>query len=355
MIVVAFTLHGLTALLVIIAWANRNYSPIRAKNLVPITCMLLAGVLTCIGGIASRGLVANVGVWSQCKVWTIWVKLSFMYVFQCLLVFRAFALYRIFIQNKPCCGYGYYGLVAVMVLVILAFGVPSQLVSDDKTVVYAENIQRCRQAMPFKYGSMAVSWLIWILYTVVLIRIHSIRSSFNELRESVSIYILGLINIVTSALLYTFGWRPDINQYVRIAGVALDALTTTGSIWILLVYPVCMCLFKREEYLVDWKRKLIDDGVVKKYEMQHRQVAAASNFSKRYSRLVDDSKYSTDKAAVAASPSINNSTAIDGASFAASRGFMHQPRPEPEQAHARFERDGSHEHRYAFKPQRHIV
>ncbi|KAJ1960333.1 hypothetical protein GGI12_003860, partial [Dipsacomyces acuminosporus] len=344
MIIVAFSLHGLTAVLVLIAWLNRGYSPIRAKNLVPITFMLFAGILWCLGTVVSRGLIRNTGVWSQCKAWTIWVKLSFMYVFQSFLVFRTYALHRIFIQNKPCSGFGYYLPMAAMIIGILAFGIASQLVSDDRTVKYMAQAERCRPSLAFTYGSMAISWLIWICYTTLLIRIHNIRSSFNELRESVVIYLLGLINIIASVLLYTVAWRPDLHQHVRITSVGLDVLSTTGSIWVLLLYPVCMSLFNREEYLVNWKRKLIDDGVIMKYEMQHRQATGtttASSGSKRYSRLEEEddnggtSSYnshkklkSNDVAIPSSSP--NNSTFVNSLSI--SGNFVQQPA----RTHARF-------------------
>ncbi|KAI8325520.1 UPF0061-domain-containing protein [Martensiomyces pterosporus] len=149
-IVAGFVAYSLTALLVLYAWLNRSYRPIRAKNLVLITLILLAGVLWYIGSFVTNGLVNVVGVWKICKLWSIWVRVAFTYMFMCFILFRALALHRIFIQNKPYKGWGYYMPMAIMLAVLLVFCTAAQLISGQKTVVYQEQLEVCMYSDNFR-------------------------------------------------------------------------------------------------------------------------------------------------------------------------------------------------------------
>ncbi|KAJ1957533.1 hypothetical protein GGI12_005003, partial [Dipsacomyces acuminosporus] len=60
MVIVGFSVLGLTTLLVVLAWLKRSYGPIKAKHLLPITYMNITSILWFCGNLVNSGLVNTV-------------------------------------------------------------------------------------------------------------------------------------------------------------------------------------------------------------------------------------------------------------------------------------------------------
>ncbi|KAI8325521.1 hypothetical protein GQ54DRAFT_282883 [Martensiomyces pterosporus] len=291
-IIVGFSTYGLTLLLVLYAWLNRNYRPIRAKNLVLITLMYITGAMWYLGGMVTNGLVSIVGVWSICKLWTIWVRLAFTYMFMCFLLFRTLALHRIFILNKPYKGWGYYMPIIILFAILLVFCVTTQLITGSKTVQYIKQLEVCSYADAFHYTCLSLTWFIWAIYTVYLIKIRNIKSSFNEFRESVVIYIVGFSTIIETTMLHGIVPKYPLHKYIRLISACFDFFTGNIVIWIYLGYPAYMCMFHHEEYLKKWLRKLANDGLSKEYDIKEAQIPLSTT---SYSRMEDDAPHNKNK------------------------------------------------------------
>ncbi|KAJ1725630.1 hypothetical protein LPJ61_005628, partial [Coemansia biformis] len=93
--------YALTAIMLVYAWCNYSYRPIKAKNLGWVSLMYLSTILWFIGNIPTNGHVHAVGGWSKCKVWVVWLRILFCFVFASLMIIRFYALDRVFNQRKP--------------------------------------------------------------------------------------------------------------------------------------------------------------------------------------------------------------------------------------------------------------
>ncbi|KAJ1829825.1 hypothetical protein LPJ70_007084, partial [Coemansia sp. RSA 2708] len=70
-IAVGIAFFGLTFVLLVYAWCNRDYQPIRAKNLPQASVMFVSGVLWFVGDIAVNGHVNLAGGWAKCRLWAL--------------------------------------------------------------------------------------------------------------------------------------------------------------------------------------------------------------------------------------------------------------------------------------------
>ncbi|KAJ1960354.1 hypothetical protein GGI12_003849 [Dipsacomyces acuminosporus] len=270
-VAIACVLQGLTALLVVLAWLSRNYKPIKAKKLVPVTFMYFAGAMWTLGSIATKCVINIVGAWSRCRVWVVWIRFSFNFIFLFLLIYRMYALRRIFILKKPCTGRKYNLPVLVACVFVLAFDLICYFIPKRMTVRYKKKMEYCKFTQPFVYGTTAIIWMIWAIFTTYIILIRNIKASFNEFRESLVIYFIGSLNIIVT-LVFQLGFKKyTLLRSTRFISVTLDVLTATIPIWVLLAKPVFMGLFRHDEYLDEWKAKLVHDHLTKQYELQGGQ------------------------------------------------------------------------------------
>ncbi|KAI8318343.1 hypothetical protein GQ54DRAFT_252527, partial [Martensiomyces pterosporus] len=259
--------YGLTLLLLVYAWLNRTYRPIRAKNLVLVTFMYLMAVPWYLGSVVSNGLVELVGPWKFCKLWGVWFRVAPGYMFVNFLFFRAYSLDRIFIQRKPCSGWRFYLPSIILTIIIILFCIVSQVISDKKTLVYVESIEVCHYVGPFRYVSAGIIWAILLVYAVQVVKIRNIKSSFNEFRESLIIFFIIFATILQLTLLVVFIAMNPYNKDIRLATVSFDFVAGNLMIWLVLVHPVYMCIFHGREYEKRWLRKLAGDGLSKEYEV----------------------------------------------------------------------------------------
>ncbi|KAJ1963298.1 hypothetical protein GGI12_002132 [Dipsacomyces acuminosporus] len=273
MVAVGFSVLGLTAILVILAWIHRHYRPIQTKGLKAITLMLMCGVLWIIGSFVVNGVVDVVGVWSHCRVWILWCRLVFTYLYFFLLIFRAYELHRIFVLKKPCHGWSWYLPIISMAVFTLSFGIASQLVSAERTIKYLPDLHMCTFGRAYHYVCFAIGLVFWAIYTVYIVLIRNIRSSFNEFRENLVIYIAWTVMQLELMVFRFLKTKFPLRVRARIPSAALDVFFVVLPVWILLGYPTFMCLFRREEYLARWFQRVSDDNLAEFYKRQERKVS----------------------------------------------------------------------------------
>ncbi|KAJ1948454.1 hypothetical protein EC988_005169, partial [Linderina pennispora] len=103
-------LYGVTAMMLIYAWVNRQYPPLKARNLTLITIMYLSGLGWFSGSFMGNGLVLGDWLFRACRGWMIWLRVLCAFAFSCAVVFRIYALDRIFVQGKTYRGWSMYAL-----------------------------------------------------------------------------------------------------------------------------------------------------------------------------------------------------------------------------------------------------
>ncbi|KAJ1964444.1 hypothetical protein GGI12_001428 [Dipsacomyces acuminosporus] len=276
LIIVGFTLYSLMAVLIALAWLNRNYKPIKAKNLPNITLMFIATICWAIGVMPGNGIVAIVGVWSHCRFWAVWVRMSMAYTYIFLVVFRTHALYRNFILKKPSKGIGYYFPVIVFVVFLLSFCIVATAVTPEMSVRYVPSLEICSYSKAFHIVCIAFAGVLWVIHTIYIFVTRNIRSSFNEFRESLIIYLVGVTNLLVALFLHFMVKAYPLHKYVRIVSTVCDVLCGCIPVIILLANPVYRCYFDYHEYYVKWLQNVLDDGLARQYEIADRSSCMAT-------------------------------------------------------------------------------
>ncbi|ORX67843.1 hypothetical protein DL89DRAFT_269027, partial [Linderina pennispora] len=266
-IYVGASLHAATLLLLIYAFFNRKYAPIRAKNILLTGLVLFAGIMVFVGDIATNGHVELVGVWSKCKVWCLWFRVFFAYTFSAAIGIRTYALYRVFVQHQPYRGFGFYVPIIGMFALVLAFCLTTQFISDEKTVKYVPELEFCTYVWAFRGACLGLLWVIWLVVFYFVFMIRNITSSFNERIESIVCCILALTIILFTTLMHTLHPEYPLNQSYRVANTFIDFCMCNVVIVVILGYPCFQCIFNRERYLEDWTAKLRADGLKKEYKV----------------------------------------------------------------------------------------
>ncbi|KAJ1955768.1 hypothetical protein GGI12_005480, partial [Dipsacomyces acuminosporus] len=293
-IAVMFAMYGITFMLGLVGWINRSYKPIRTKRPLNLILMLLCGILWSVGALVTNGLVRIVGPWSICKLWTVWFRLTWHYWFFFLLIYRTYALHRVFIQGKSCTGWKYYIPVMVMCVYTLTFNLTSTLLPAKMTIGYRPELEACIYNDAMQLTCLSCTFVFWIIYTVYIVLIRNIRSSFNELGEALIVYMAGTSMILVIIVMHVFDAKYPLHRKVRIASATIDSIFIISPMWLFLAKPVYMCLFHHDSYLEEWQQKLANDGLARVYKLQDGEAAGVSTTT--YSRLEEgnqrkDSQY----------------------------------------------------------------
>ncbi|KAI8318362.1 hypothetical protein GQ54DRAFT_300455 [Martensiomyces pterosporus] len=266
-IIVCAVVYGITSLLVIYAWANRDYLPIRAKRLTLTTLMLIAGILWYIGDIPNNGHVSLVGAWTNCKLWYVWFRVLFCYVFSAALLVRFYALDRVFNQHKPFRGPVVYIISTVIVVFHLALCLAAQLTDSAYTIMFDAVTRTYKLANACAYASIAIQGILWLAVVALMIRLRNIQSSFNELRESLIIFFIALALLLETLIVNVLYPKYPLMMSHRIAITLVDALASSSMVWVIIAHPVYKCIFQREEYEIEWMRKLNRDQLRNEYDV----------------------------------------------------------------------------------------
>ncbi|KAJ1955633.1 hypothetical protein GGI12_005513 [Dipsacomyces acuminosporus] len=171
-----------------------------------------------------------------------------------------------------------------MCIFSLTFCLTATLLPADRTIKYMPELEVCKYADGLQHTCLAATCTFWLLYTVSIILIRNIRSSFNELRESIIVYATGSTMIIVITVLHIVQPKFPLRRNTRIASLVTDMVFICSPIWLLLAKPTYMCFFHYDEYLKKWQQKLVDDGLAKQYELQDGESSASG---RNYSRMED--------------------------------------------------------------------
>ncbi|KAJ2635626.1 hypothetical protein GGF40_003488 [Coemansia sp. RSA 1286] len=250
-------------------WFNRDYAPLKAKNIPLMTGIFLHSVFFLLGDFTLCGLVHVRGpFFGNCILMLVWFR-SMLGNFSlgALLTIRSYKFYRVFCKNKPV--YGYMRIVPyVLYIVLIVFvGLISTLVPRQMTMLHLESIEFCavNQNLVTTYSVML--WGMWGVYMVMMWLLRNVRSSFNEFKEmAISLAALVICTISNQALLYSVPLLPTILHW-RLLLVAIDQFTANYIWWLIMLKPLYHCIFNHDSYLAYWKQKMTNDGLRAQYGM----------------------------------------------------------------------------------------
>ncbi|KAJ2310259.1 hypothetical protein IWW54_003285 [Coemansia sp. RSA 2705] len=266
-IAVSGAVYGLTGIMLVYAWCNYSYRPIKAKGLTWVSLIYLSAVLWYIGNIGANGHMWVTGAWTKCKIWVIWLRVLFCFVFATLNIARFYALDRVFNQKKPftrrC------SLVAGVVIIVfnVVYCLVNQLISDRLTVAFVASLEVCNVTQGFRIAALAIQWVMWAGCAVLIFRLRNIQSSFNEFRESVIIFAVIIALLTESTVTYIHFKYYTLQKVHRIEKTLMDTVASNLIVWLIIGYPVAMSIFRRQVYERQWIERLANDNNKTAYEI----------------------------------------------------------------------------------------
>ncbi|KAJ2778996.1 hypothetical protein H4R18_004270 [Coemansia javaensis] len=255
-------LFGVTAVMLVYAWCNHAYRPIKAKNLYWTTLIYLSAVLWFVGNIGTNGHVNIVGAWAHCKLWVVWFRILFCFEFASLMIVRFYALDRVFNQRKPFTTWGSALAFIIATVLNVVFCLGYQLVSGRLTVQYVAPMQVCTSTQAIRISAPATQWVLWAGVGVLIFRLRNIQSSFNEFRESIAIFVVIIALLTESTVTYVHYPYFVLQQGHRIRRTLMDAICSNLIVWLMIGYPVLMSIFRRREYEKQWAGMLTSESKV---------------------------------------------------------------------------------------------
>ncbi|KAJ2121979.1 hypothetical protein IW147_003782 [Coemansia sp. RSA 720] len=266
-IAVGSALFGVSFIMIVYSWCNHRYQPIRAKNLPQTTLLFVCGVLWFVGDIATNGHVSMVGPWSKCRVWRLWIRLTFMFLFSCCVLVRVYALYWLFVRRQQFRGWKLFAPYIGAALCVLLFCMAGQIASPDVTIKYDSRLELCMYAYVYRTCGLALQWAMWALVIVFMWLVRNIQPSFNEVRESLVIAMLTLLSLVQNTVMESIHSPVAAHKMGRNASTWIDLLDANLTIWVILGFPVYQSVFNSKTYLMLWRAKLADDGFRREYSI----------------------------------------------------------------------------------------
>ncbi|KAJ2516305.1 hypothetical protein H4217_004663 [Coemansia sp. RSA 1939] len=265
-IAVGTALFGVTLIFIITAWINRNFRPIRAKNLPMVTILFVTGFLWFVGDIPMNGHVLFKGAFRNCKEWNIWARVLFCFWYTTGLIVRCYALDRVFNQNKPTRGIAYYAPSAVLILFYLCYSIVTQAMPDRLTIGFNSQLEVCTTTDGYQYVTIGILWINWIIFSIMMIRLRNIQSTFNEFYESLFILGFGVAAMIKTTVVHFTHHRYTFIMGYRVAETIGDAFICNGVILVIIAYPVIRSVYRAKEYERKWLLRLRTDGLQDMYE-----------------------------------------------------------------------------------------
>ncbi|KAJ2160650.1 hypothetical protein GGF46_002079 [Coemansia sp. RSA 552] len=258
LIAVCSALFGLTGAMLVYAWCNYNYRPIRAKNLTWTTAIYVSAVLWFIGDLPLNQHVWIDGGWKVCRLWVIWFRIMGVYVFLSMTIVRLYALDRVFNQKKPFTRRN--SLMAVIIVLVLNSGTCIIFTAVRIMSNYIPAFEACDASNTLRITALAIQWTLWFGVSILMFRLRNIQSSFNEFRESLIVFAAVICMVTETSvtnLLYTY--YPFVKVH-RIRKTLVDVITAMIVVWSFVAVPVFHSIFNRKKYEQMWLERLAKDG-----------------------------------------------------------------------------------------------
>ncbi|KAJ1644982.1 hypothetical protein J3B02_000828 [Coemansia erecta] len=299
MIIVFLIIYGLDLFVVLFLLWNRKYPPLKSKNPLIMSLVMVCAWIWFTSELAANGHVPLAGtIMTNCKAFGVWLRILLgVCSVSCLIALRTYGLYRVFHLNMPYQGLSFYLPFLFYFICIIIYGIVSQLISPRLTIEYVAVLDICNYNSGFKASVFTLLWVTWIFVVFLSWKIRNIKSSFNESTEiTLASFIVFAVLAFTTIMHYTHP-RFALDVQLRVATTTLDHIAVNVLWWLIMAKPLYMCLFHRNEYMREWLHKLRQDGLQRAYDVDSRGtsgVAALGSYNARVSMLMNNIRSSHD-------------------------------------------------------------
>ncbi|KAI8320911.1 hypothetical protein GQ54DRAFT_248670, partial [Martensiomyces pterosporus] len=248
---------------------NRNYAPLKSKYPILMSLCLVGMFVWFLGDLVLKSHVHVVGpVLSNCMLFCVWMRVVFGCFFvSALISIRSYALFCIFRRNRAFRGKYAYFSSGIAAFAALMFILVTYMLPKDRAVFYIPFVQMCSMSYTYRAIVQGLLWMTWVINAFINYRLRHITSSFNESREMgvACVCVLLLITYIT-VILYVYPLYPTAVS-LRVSETVISHVITNFLWWFIMYIPMYNCAFRREEYLAQWKDKLVKDGLQKQYQI----------------------------------------------------------------------------------------
>ncbi|KAJ1941974.1 hypothetical protein GGF37_003310 [Kickxella alabastrina] len=296
MLVVIATVYAMDAAAVIFMLWNRKYPPLKAKNPLHMTLIVVVSIIWFVGDLQGSGHLplANTPL-ANCKVFGFWMRVLMGVCLQnSLIALRSYGLYRVFGRFLPYHSLGLYLPYALYCLILLTFGIVAQVLDPSISTYYIADLDLCVFHRGLLAAMFVLLWVTIVIGGIVHWHIRGIKSSFDESREMMIAYVIVIAAVTLSTALTYSTPLYHLNVRLRIIYTSLNHIAGNSLWWVIMAKPLYKCLFDRERYLKQWIGKLRDDGLQKEYNVDSNEATAvvhgfSSSYIKRSTLLASTS------------------------------------------------------------------
>ncbi|KAJ2818893.1 hypothetical protein IWW50_005655 [Coemansia erecta] len=247
---------------------NRDYLPLRAKNVPIMFSLFLGAVGWMLGDIFTGGLVhlSQSPVLCNCKFTIICLRVCIgAYYVTSIFALRCYSLYYVFCRGKAFKGRVMMLSLGLTVLSIILFGIISMMVPDEMTVQYEETMDMCYINRNYVIAVLSTIWAIWLYIATMTWHMRQIPFCFNERAEIFTTFIIMLVvSLMNSVCLLVVDIYPASRGW-RNALLYTNHVGASAIYWVVMWEPTYGCLFHREEYLQYWINILKEDQMQREY------------------------------------------------------------------------------------------
>ncbi|KAJ2847824.1 hypothetical protein GGI22_005871 [Coemansia erecta] len=279
MIIVISAVYGIDLVAVVFMLWNRRYPPLKSKSPLLMAAAYISCVCWFVGDLQINGHVHLAGTaLANCKGIGVWVRVLLgVCTVSSLIALRSYGLFRVFKQNLPYRGLGFYLPFLVYCVCTLVYGIVAQVLSPSVTVEYMPLLDICYCPSAFRGALYGYIWATWLLVAIINWKIRNINSSFNESREMAICCVFVFIALTFNTVLQFASPQYPFHQIQRIITTSLDHLATNLVWWTIMGGPLLNCLFRRQKYFEYWKAKLRKDGFQNEYDMESEDTVFSSH------------------------------------------------------------------------------
>ncbi|KAJ1642439.1 hypothetical protein LPJ64_005713 [Coemansia asiatica] len=268
-IAILSTMYGIELIALCYQLYNRNYPPLKVKNVPIMFSLYLGGISWFLGDIFTGGLVHlnKSSVLRNCKFTLIWCRACIgAYYVTLMFALRCYSLYHVFYKGKAFTGKIALFATGGTVLAIVLFGIISTLVPTHLTTYYEEILDMCYTTKSYIISVLLVIWAIWGFVAIMCWRMRNIHFTFNERVEIMSTFVVILIVSILNTICLlvvpvypaSLAWRTILLYFNHVGASTVY--------WIVMYVPTYNCMFNREVYLQEWISTLKADSMEKLYE-----------------------------------------------------------------------------------------
>ncbi|KAI9503827.1 hypothetical protein BX070DRAFT_224588 [Coemansia spiralis] len=269
-IIVIGTMYAIELFALCYQWYNRDYPPLKVKNVPAMVSLYIGGVGWFLGDIFTGGLVhlGQSAFLRSCKATLIWLRVCIgAYYVTSVFALRCYSLYCIFYKETAFKGRSALLGFAFTISSIILFGIISTVLPTEMTTNYESMLDMCYIKRAYVIAVLVVIWAIWVWTAIMFWRMRNVPFCFNERVEIFYSFILLLtLSIMNTVCLLvvriypaSVGWRNAL--------VYCNHIGASTGYWLFMWEPTFNCIFHHEDYLQYWVSILKEDGLGRYYNV----------------------------------------------------------------------------------------